>query len=342
MKHLILIFIFLTSIYLQSFCNENDTIKISGQQTSTEISDLQNEVKEIRRDQLNYLIEKNLLKETYSSNYQTINIVITLILGIFVVLGYLGIRDINNIKESYATKLKELVVIQNELEKQSKELLQTKEKSEKSISDLLIKSDEQNKKIKVLEIKEKIINLIGKNNFTSALEYIGVGLDIVPLDIELLRNKGFANFKLLNYSDSINAYEKLISIEKGDSNAIMDLAELYLCTEDLKKYGEIVTNNKSVFNSEANSPVFSYLQAFYFYKGNEIEKLLSTMINYIKNIENEDEKKIRTSWSFADVRLNIKKEEDTKLKINLLSFISFLEGTISIKELKLIILDSKI
>jgi hypothetical protein len=55
---------------------------------------------ETRRDQLNYRIEKDLLKETFSSNYQTINIVLTIVLALFTVVGYLGIRDIGAIKKN--------------------------------------------------------------------------------------------------------------------------------------------------------------------------------------------------------------------------------------------------
>jgi len=48
--------------------------------TSIEVQKLKDSVSEIRRDQLNYKIEKDLLKETFSSNYQTINIVLAIIL----------------------------------------------------------------------------------------------------------------------------------------------------------------------------------------------------------------------------------------------------------------------
>jgi hypothetical protein len=52
---------------------------------------LERSVKEVRRDQLNYKIERDLLKETNSSNIQTINIVIAIVLSIFSVLGFLGV-----------------------------------------------------------------------------------------------------------------------------------------------------------------------------------------------------------------------------------------------------------
>src|SRR5437764_14025284 len=54
-------------------------------------------VTEVRRDQLNYQIERDLLKETYGSNLQTINLVLTIVLGAFAVIGYLGVRSIGTL-----------------------------------------------------------------------------------------------------------------------------------------------------------------------------------------------------------------------------------------------------
>jgi hypothetical protein len=41
-----------------------------------------------------------LLRETYSSNYQTVNVVLALILGVFSIIGILGIRDIGQIRKA--------------------------------------------------------------------------------------------------------------------------------------------------------------------------------------------------------------------------------------------------
>jgi hypothetical protein len=56
------------------------------------IQKLEDNVSEVRRDQLNYKIEKDLLKETFSSNYQTINIVLAIVLGIFTIVGFLELE----------------------------------------------------------------------------------------------------------------------------------------------------------------------------------------------------------------------------------------------------------
>ena len=62
-------------------------------------------LKRQENNEQNYKLEKDLLKETYSNNYERINIVITIILGVIGILGYLGIRDISSIKKEYEKEL---------------------------------------------------------------------------------------------------------------------------------------------------------------------------------------------------------------------------------------------
>ena len=62
-----------------------------------ELNRLNDALAEVRRDQLNYKIERDLLKNAYTSSFQTINLVLTMILGAFAVLGYLGLRGLGTL-----------------------------------------------------------------------------------------------------------------------------------------------------------------------------------------------------------------------------------------------------
>ena len=70
-----------------------------------QVTQLENSVSEIRRDELNYKLEKDLLKETYSNNYERISLIITIVLGIIGLFGYSGLKDINSIRKEYTTAL---------------------------------------------------------------------------------------------------------------------------------------------------------------------------------------------------------------------------------------------
>lgn len=73
--------------------------------SKSELNKLKNEITEIRRDQLNYKIEKELMKEIYQSNFKTINILITSVLGLFGFLGFFGLRDISSLQKKYQDEL---------------------------------------------------------------------------------------------------------------------------------------------------------------------------------------------------------------------------------------------
>lgn len=74
------------------------------------LADLERKVHIIDVGQINYKIEKDLLKETYSNNYERINTVITFVLGLIGVIGFVGIKDIGSIKKEYESELKSLKV----------------------------------------------------------------------------------------------------------------------------------------------------------------------------------------------------------------------------------------
>src|SRR5688572_24563921 len=59
-----------------------------------ELARLKEQLSEVRRDQLTYQIERDLLKEAYSSNLETVNLAITLGLALLAVLGFAGVRSI--------------------------------------------------------------------------------------------------------------------------------------------------------------------------------------------------------------------------------------------------------
>ena len=111
MKYFLFISILL---FLSSSYSQEDSLKIFKIQEEVKI--LSNKVEETRRDQLNYSLEKDLLKETYSNNYDRLNFTITGIFGVFAVLTFFGIRDLNSIKKEYKEELDKLTNLKVEIE----------------------------------------------------------------------------------------------------------------------------------------------------------------------------------------------------------------------------------
>lgn len=151
---------------------------------------LENRLSEVRRDQLNYKIENDLIKDIYKINYERINIFITLILGIIAILGYLGIKDIGVIKREYTEELDNIKIIKDQFEIKTNEFDDKKMKIEDEIKSILKENQLQNEKIKFIELKEKMRSLFKDRMLTPALEFSNAALEINPTDQICLNMKG--------------------------------------------------------------------------------------------------------------------------------------------------------
>lgn len=149
----------ITLLSLSLFANAQKADSLQLSTLKNQLDQLDNAVKEVRRDELNYKLEKDLIKETYSNNYERISLVITIALGIIGLFGYLGLKDINTIKKEYSTELTRLNELKTELENKIKLVSDTQIKYEKEILEIIKQNEEQNRKIKTLESLSKISNL---------------------------------------------------------------------------------------------------------------------------------------------------------------------------------------
>ncbi len=189
----------------------------------------------VRRDQLNYNIEKNLLKEAYASNMQTINLIIALILGSLTILGYAGVRSINSIKKDFKGELDNLILLRSEFDLKMRDVDDQLLNAKKRYDELAQVNEKQDKRLQILEIQEKSAALIKEKNFSNALRYIDIGLSLSSHDISFLSMKALCLLCLKRFDECIFAYEILLSQDSNNISAITNLIELYLLTGKREK-----------------------------------------------------------------------------------------------------------
>jgi len=268
--------------------------------TDARLQQLETQLAELRRDQLNYRIEKDLLKETYSSNYQTINFIFTIILGIFGFLSFFGYRDIGNLKKEYSAGLERLNQLRGELEVKVKEIAKEQEQVKSNYIAIIKTNEEQSRRIKVLELQEKIGSLIHGQNYQRAMEYVTIALDLDPANIILLYQKATALWKLGNLSGAAAAYVKLIELEPSNEGAISNLLELYLIMNQTEDYKGLFNKNRAMIESKDGGLLKAYFDVLQSYQlGDE-----TTLGNAVKEGLTLMSKKGpgRITWNFDDVR----------------------------------------
>jgi tetratricopeptide (TPR) repeat protein len=324
-------FIVINLIFLQfSFAQNKDSIDIKN--LRHEISRLENHINTVEKNQLNYKIEKDLIKETYSSNYERINTVITIILGIIGTIGFIGIRDINSIKKEYLTELEKLKGLQVEFESKSKQFNTEKTKFDKEIKQILVENEEQNKKIKFIELKEKISNLIKENKLHQALEFVNLALGIEPDDRIILNQKARIYVRLNQLSESLKVYEKLNSIFPDDSSIALDNIECLYFANHMKDAKTLSEKHLDNLKDIGEGKLIQFFETVELFHQKDAEKLLKKIEGFIDFETLEKTNKQFKGWNFEEANYFMVYQPDSKLKEALQYLIWYLNGQVTGKQ----------
>lgn len=302
---------------------QKDTTNLNKLQEQVTI--LSNKVDEVKRDQNNYKLEKDLLKETYSNNFDRINLVLTALLGIFAVLAFFGIRDINSIKKEYKEELEKLRKLQLEIVAKSNDFDLTKKKYDEEITRILKQNEEQNNKIKILEIKDKIASLFKEKQYGSALEFCSVALELSPDDKYLQFEKGKILGKLNRFSEAVEAYEKLLAVDSTHSDTITNITELYLFLNQPEKANALIKAHPNIFKERREINLLDFFELIMKYHNNDI----AGMKEYAKGVINKQNpamQKTHFGWDFTDALTFVFFEPENEKKNVLRTILFYLNG----------------
>lgn len=178
--------IFLIFISVFSIADGDQNIIMIDENITEKIDLLENRLLEVRRDQLNYSIEKDLLKNTYSSNLETLNVVITIVLGMISIFAFFGIRSIADIKSDFKEELRQFRELRTSSEDRLVEIEDQLTQAKDHLSEMTKLNATQDVRLKVLELIERVGSLMENNQRKHALQYIAVGLDMDENNIRLL------------------------------------------------------------------------------------------------------------------------------------------------------------
>ena len=319
-------------IFIQfSIAQNKDSLNIIN--LKNEVSRLENQVKTVEKNQLNYKIEKDLIKETYSSNYERINMIITIILGIIGVIGYIGIRDISSIKKEYVNELEKLKGLQIDFESKSKEFNTEKDKFDSEIRKILIENEEQNRKIKFIELKEKITSFLRDNKLYESLDFIGAALEISPEDESILRYKARTLCRLNRLEDSLSIYEKLHKNSPEDKGLVLDLIEMMMFNKEFEKAEKLIDQNSAIYNARNEGKLAKLMSLFKHYHLNEEVELLDGVKDLVDFSDLNSISKIINEWDLEEAKFVSAHLPVSEQKKQLQNVLWYLDGQINGKTL---------
>lgn len=307
MKRLLLLSLLFVSIWFSLNGSNPDTVSIVLQDSLKEydqrIKKVETEVKEIRRDQLNYSIEKDLLKETFSTNYNTINLVLSIVLitltivgGIF---GYIGFKNIAELRKDYLTELNDLKSLRNKFSERFSALVKREKEFNVKLEKINATNEKQSSQIRLLELRDKVSSLIRQRNYARAFEYINASLMEFSNDLELSFYKTICLLKQDKYKEYIQAIQELLVIaEKQDPSYIkvlnQNLAEAALFIQNIPLFDKTYAKAEYFDNKTLNV----YLMALKYFVLKDSLGLRNYITSYIEPI---DKAEIVIDWNFEDV-----------------------------------------
>lgn len=321
--HMRKILLIITLLFFVKFAFA-DTISIQRR-----LDNIENNVKQVETNQLNYKIEKDLLKETYSNNYEKINLVITIIFGIMGILGYLGLKDISSIKKEYEQELSNLKQLQGQFNLKSIEFDSEKTKFENELKSIIKENEEQSRKIKFIELKDKARTLLKDNSLTPALEFANAALNINSEDTDLLNLKGCILSRLNQIKEAVDSFMLARKSNPNDSTTILNTAECLYFNNDIETAKKLIEENKSLFENKENGKLLELLNIFELFHNNKKEDLLAIAKGFVEfnNLKTKSDK--ISGWDFEEAIFFIHHQQESEIKKITQNILWYLDSQIS-------------
>lgn len=302
-------------------------------QVRREIETIQRDVAEVRRDQLNYKIEKDLLKETYSSNIQTINIMITIVLGMFSVVGFLGIRSISGLKKEYSEELANLNRLKERFAVQMETILKEQEEARKKYTEVTHTNEQQEKRLALLELQEKAATFYQNANYDRALEYIAIGLSLHSDDPILLQMKFMSMLKLNRFPQAVDVGEKLIQLEPRNTSTATNLCEAYLATNRIEKYEELIGKFRDELKADSKHGLVAYFETLKHFMKTDVSGMKQAIATCLETAIPGKTERI-PKWTFTEIQSALNAKNPSKEYDLMVEFLQFLTGSKDAEELR--------
>lgn len=319
---------------------KNDAIKITAIQSELivlkdELKENQKDLDKVRNEQINYKIEKDLLKETYSSSFNTVNTVVSVIFAAVTLLGYLVFRNIKEIQSEYKNELESVRVVKNSFDAELDNLKSKQAEFESAFVSISKTNEDQNQRLKTLELIEKISNLVQGKHYEWAQRHIAIGLDSDPNNFYLLGYKAQCHGKMGEFHAFIDSSKKILDLESNDSSKLstaLNLLEGYAITNQMDEFNSLYSLYKDSVIKNENGAVNAYLKALMSISSGNIIDAIRELKSYVEQNFDTQPRKHLGLWTFDEVSIYLNNLADEKSKHLMLTSIRFFNGEMSKEE----------
>jgi tetratricopeptide (TPR) repeat protein len=307
----------------------NEDIRLDISQLKRKAKATTDDVAVLRRDQINYRVEKDLLKEAYSSNLQSINITITIVLAVITILGailgYFGLKSLNDLKAVYAEELDSLKALKISLESEFGDVRE-KQKSVETQVDILAKTNqEQDRRLKLLELRDKAVQHFSNNNYYWALEFANAALELKSDDETMLKIRAGSLGKLGNFDGMIEATKKVLELKPDDVQAIGNYAEALAVANRAPEFEAWYEAKKVVIERDKPLGLGVFLKSLLQLMNGDLAKAKTILAPFVDACPPGAAPRLG-DWGFDEANIAISRLPENPSKAFARSLIQFLQG----------------
>ena len=310
------------------------------QQLRRDIRTANDDLAILRRDQINYRLEKDFLKEAYASSLQSINIIVAIVFGVITVLvgvfGYFGVKSIRELRTDYAKELEQLKTAKIELERELSSFREKQTAVESRVGDLTKTNEEQDRRLKVLELVEKVGQVIQTRQWQWALNYISVGLGLDPANLILLGQKATCHGKLGEFSSAIESAMKILEIAPGDVACAWNLMELLALTSKSAEFESIYSKHKASVDEQRNGALIVYLRALLAMTKGDLLSAKAHLAPYVDKCADGAAPRLG-EWAYDEAMHAISQMSDGDLKRFASNVVKFFQGALPKQEFSIML-----
>ncbi len=308
-----------------------------ARQLKRETKALAEDIAVLRRDQINYKLDKDLLKDAYASNLERIQLTVTIIFGIITALvavfGFLGVKSIKDVRADYTKELDELKKLRTKLEGEIEGLARKQTTVEETVEKITKTNEQQDRRLQVLELTEKITRFYQDNQHYWALQYLGPALELDPNNGLLLRIKAGCHSKLGDIDQCINTWKRCLEISPKDEGVQTNLMEVLLVANRVKEYDELIAVYKDATASAHGGALQRYFNILRALAQSDVANVKAEILAIVASAPDQATNRLGT-WTFGEAEHAVKALPDGQLKKTMQVVINYLSGQITGTQLK--------
>jgi tetratricopeptide (TPR) repeat protein len=337
------LFIKLLSAFLLFFiiteANSQQPMNSELDQVRLEIKIIKDQQSEIRRDQLNYRTEKdtlkevysvsnNTLKEAYSSTISGIQIALSVALGIITIVGFFGVRNIGEIKKDYVNDLQNLRTLKSSFDLELELFKKNQAEAVAKVDEIEASNLDQEQRLKVLEIQERARSAFDAKDYSRALEFVLIGLELSADDNRLCSLKAMCLAKLGQFEDAAVAQQHLLSLpQPATINVRVNLAEFYLLAKRPGDYQKLIDEDEAVRSRIAQQDkLINYFEILRLFVDEDFKGIKQAIEKLLKLDDKDDLSPRMGKWGFDEVMLFVKSAPSSAPKQAMINALGYLSG----------------